>query len=341
MKFFVFIITMKIYNPSMHTEMRHLELIRAVAGAGTLTRAGLMLNLTQSALSHQLRDIESRLGAKLFSRDGRRLTLTPAGEHLLDTAHQVLAIVQRSEETIRQVATSARGVLRLTTACYTCYHWLPGVLKQYAVAHPNVDVRIDVSATDRPEEALLDGEIDLALVSERLTDRRLSSRPLFRDEYAVIMRPDHPLAQRAFIRAEDFANETLLSYSPWAESTICQRLLAPAGVVPGQLLQVRLTEAIIEMAKAGLGIGALSRWAIAPHVAAGTLHAAPLTRGGFVRTWSAAALKRTAQLPHVTGFVDILIEARPFDMPVAGAGNGSRPRPRRKRTSPAVARRVA
>jgi LysR family transcriptional regulator for metE and metH len=324
---------------AVHTEMRHLELVRAVASAGTLTRAGLMLNLTQSALSHQLRDIESRLGARLFSRDGRKLTLTPAGEHLLETANQVLAIVERSEDTIRQIGSTTRSVLRLTTECYTCYHWLPDVLKRYSGSQPDVDVRIDVSATDRPVQALLDGQIEVALISERVTDRRITVRPLFHDEYTVIMRPDHRLADRPFIRPEDFANETFLSYSPWTQSTVCQRLLAPAGVVPGQLLQVRLTEAIVEMAKAGIGIGVLSNWSVAPHVAAGTLRAVPLTRSRFGRTWSAAALKRTAGLPHIRDFVNILIEAQPFGMPIAATKRPSRKIGARKPS--AANRRVA
>jgi LysR family transcriptional regulator for metE and metH len=112
----------------MHTEMRHLQLVRAIANAGTLTQAGLVLNLTQSALSHQLRDIESRLGVRLFSRDGRRLTPTAAGLTLLDTANQVITIIERSEDAVRQAAGGERGLLRLTTECYTCYHWLPPVL---------------------------------------------------------------------------------------------------------------------------------------------------------------------------------------------------------------------
>ena len=334
---------MNAYNRPMQTEMRHLELVRAVAQAGSLTRAGLVLNLTQSALSHQLRDIETRLGARLFSRDGRTLTLTAAGQHLLDTANQVLAIVERSEEAIRQFTGSFFFNDTATTEIYTCYHWLPAVLKQYAAVHPTVDVRIDVNATDRPVEALLDNQIDLALVSTRPSDRRIDARLLFRDEYAVVMRPDHRLADRPFIRAEDFTSETFLSYSPWAASTVCQRLLAPAGVVPGQLLQVQLTEAILELAKAGVGIGVLSKWAVAPHVAAGALHAAPLTRGRFSRTWSAAALRRTAQQPYVADFINILIEARPFDMPLATVQQQrpARRSPGRKPTRQAARRRVA
>jgi LysR family transcriptional regulator for metE and metH len=317
--------------------MRHLQLVRAIAEAGSLTQAGIALHLTQSALSHQLRDIESRLGAKLFSRAGRRLALTTAGETLLKTAHEVIALIERSEDAIRQETDAGRGLLRITTECYTCYHWLPPVLNQYRRSHPHVEVRIDVSATDRPTAALIDGQIDLALVSERPQDRRIAARPLFYDEYVALVHPLHPLAKRAFLRPEDFASETLLTYSPASDSTIYQRLFVPAGVAPAKMMQVRLTEAMIELAKAGLGIGVLSTWAAAPHVAAGTVRAIPLTRGRFGRTWSAAMLKGMAKLPHVVDFVEILIAARPFDMPTTRgtqASISSRPPAAMRRRAP-------
>jgi LysR family transcriptional regulator for metE and metH len=134
----------------------------------------------------------------------------------------------------------------------------------------------------------------------------------------------------------------MLSYSPWAESTVCQRLLVPAGVTPAQLLQVRLTEAIVEMAKAGLGVGVLSKWAVAPHVAAGTLRALPLTRARFGRLWSAATLKRAAALPYVSDFIDCLVSTRPFEMePVRTAGRPKRRASRRATRTAAGARRVA
>src|SRR5262245_7853366 len=104
---------MKWNNGRMHSEMRHLLLVRAIAKAGTLTQAGLDLHLTQSALSHQLRDIETRLGVRLFTRDGRRLTLTPAGQRLLRTADEVIGLVERSEDAIRQEAGDGRGLLRI------------------------------------------------------------------------------------------------------------------------------------------------------------------------------------------------------------------------------------
>src|SRR5215831_7301395 len=169
----------------MDLEVRHLQLVSAVAELGSLTRAGDRLHLTQSALSHQLRDIESRLGAALFLRVGKRLVLTPAGERLLVSARDVLGRLERTETEIRQMGQERAGLLRLTTECYTCYHWLPGLLARYRRRFPRVEVRIDVESTRRPFEMLLAGRIDVAIVYSRVRDRRLATTPLFDDELVV------------------------------------------------------------------------------------------------------------------------------------------------------------
>jgi len=163
----------------MDLEVRHLQLVAAVADVGSLTRAGDRLQLTQSALSHQLRDIEERLGAALFLRIGRRLAPTPAGERLLESARDILDRLRQAEDAIRHLGQQRAGVLRITTECTTCYHWLPPLLTTYRGRFPAVEVRIDVEATSRPVQRLLDGAIDLALMSTPIRDRRLASRPVF------------------------------------------------------------------------------------------------------------------------------------------------------------------
>ena len=93
-------------------DLRHLQLVRAIAEEGSVTRAGLRLHLTQSALSHQLRDAEERLGVRLFERVGRRLLLAPAGERLLRSARTVLEELERAEEEVGRKGT-ARSLIRL------------------------------------------------------------------------------------------------------------------------------------------------------------------------------------------------------------------------------------
>ena len=292
----------------MKLELRHLRLIQTIASEGSVTKAGNRLHLTQSALSHQLLDAEKKLGVQLFTRVNKKMVLTPAGERLLKTAHTVIDEMRRVEDEIRQIALRREGSLRLSTECYTCYHWLPALLKVFNQKYPRIEVRIVVEATRDPHKALLEGKIDLALVSSSVKNSKLVYKPLFQDELVVVMSKQHPLASRAFLRAEDFQHEHLIIYSAPEESLVIQQVLAPAGVSPKKISNVQLTEAIIEMAKADIGIGILARWAVAPQIKAGTIHALPLTKKGLHRRWAAAILKSKSPPPYLLEFVRLLAD---------------------------------
>src|SRR5262245_41637485 len=123
-------------------EIRHLQLVKAIAEEGGVTRAGRRLHLTQSALSHQLRDAEERLDVRLFDRIGKRMVLTPAGERLLRSARGVIEEMESTEQEIRRDASRDGGRLRLTTQCNTVYHWLPSRLRLFHQAHPEVDLQV-------------------------------------------------------------------------------------------------------------------------------------------------------------------------------------------------------
>jgi LysR family transcriptional regulator for metE and metH len=296
----------------MILDVRHLRLVAAVVDTGSVTAAAKVLHLSQPALSHQLRDVEERLGTELFQRQGRRMLLTSPGKRVLEAARKVVAEVEAAEAEVSQLARPSQGLLRLATECYTAYHWLPGVLRRFSARHPGVEVRIAVDATRRPVDALLSGELDLGIVSEPVKHRRLTGAPLFEDELLAVMAPDHPLARKAVLHAADFAREHVLLYSiPLTESTLFQQVLVPAGVTPARVSRVELTEAMIEMAKAGLGVGLLARWAVAPELAKGTLTAVRVTRPGLKRHWHAAWPRAVRPPPWLGTFVELLAKAGP------------------------------
>ncbi len=307
----------------MDLEIRHLRLVAAVDDLGSLTRAGERLHLTQSALSHQLRDIESRLGTALFLRVGKRLVLTPAGERLLASARDVLDRLDRTEGEIRQMAEDRVGLIRLSTECYTCYHWLPPLLAKFRPAFPRVDVRIDVAATHRPLERMLAGKLELAIVSSPVKDRRLTVRPLFDDELVVISSPDHRFARQTHVKLADVRDETLFVYPPRDESLVLQNVLVPAGAPPARVEEVQLTEAITELVRAGLGIAILAPWAVRPLVERGALTARRLTARGLRRRWSAVMPKDLAAVDYIAGFVDLMSRNTPKQLPRSPA-SGSR-----------------
>jgi LysR family transcriptional regulator for metE and metH len=291
--------------------IRHLRLVTAVAEHRSLTKAGDVLHLTQSALSHQLSDIEQRLGTKLFLRLNKRMVLTPSGERLLESARSVLTELDCTEDAIRNGLQPRPVPLRISTECYTTYHWLPAVLKPFKQEFPNVDVRIDAGSTRRPLTPLIEGKLDLALMTSPVRDARLAVRPLFEDEHVAIVAPGHRLAARPHLRPSDFREERLFTYVPRDESRFVSEILEPAGVLPASIEPVQLTEALIEMVKAGLGVAVLARWAVMPHVRDGSLRAVRVTAQGYYRHWHAAMPKHLADADYLTAFVRLLIEHAP------------------------------
>ena len=271
-----------------------------------MTRAGEVLHLTQSALSHQLREIEDRLGLSLFLRMNKKMILTPAGERLLQTARQVLNELNRAEDHVMQIAANRQGILRISTECYTCYHWLPEVMKEFRRKFPGVEVKIDAEATHRPIQALLQGKLDLGIVSDVHSDKQLHYRPLFEDEFVAVMSVDHPLAARPYLVAKDFADQNLILYVSPEESTVFEKILRPAGITPARVSTVPLTEAIIEMVKAGLGISVLAGWAVKEQIRAGKIATCPLTRRGLRRQWQAVTIKQDVTPAYIDEFIALL-----------------------------------
>jgi LysR family transcriptional regulator, regulator for metE and metH len=294
----------------MHLEIRHLKLVAAIAETGSVTQAGNRLHLTQSALSHQLRDAEEQLRVPLFERRNRRMSLTAAGERLLQSARTVLEELARAEKEIQECngIGAAKGVLRLSTECYTVYHWLPPRLRLFQHKFPAVDFQLVIEATDSPFEALLEGKLDLAIVCDPIRNRKIRYTPLFEDEVVIIVPPEHRLAGKKFAAPTDFAAENLIIYPPKDDSTVLNRFLTPAGISPRKIQEVMLTDVIIEMVRGGLGVAALAKWAVSPQIDSGAVVGLSLTEQGFRRTWSAAQVRDSRTPAYVEEFIRVLAE---------------------------------
>ena len=293
----------------MNIEIRHLQMVKAVAASGSVTQAARDLHLTQSAVSHQLHAIEARLGTPLFFRVGKRMVVTAAGGRILETARRILDEITAAEEDVRRHRAGERSVIRVCAQCNTGYHWLPSLIGTFGRQHPGVEVSIAVECTMRPLEALLEGQLDVAIMTDTVRSSHVRTRRLFEDEHAVIVAPDHRFATQAFVSPNDLADERLLLYSSSPDDSFTiQKILKPAGVVASRVSFVMLTEAILEMVKARLGVGVMQTWAIAPALRAGDVRAVPITASGIRRQWRAATLTQAGRVPHVDAFIDLLAE---------------------------------
>lgn len=290
-------------------DVKHLRLVRAVAEQGTVTRAAASLFLTQSALSHQLLTLEKRVGAPLFLREGKRMTPTAAGRRLLASAERILADLASLEDELRRVASGRDVRIRLSTECYTTYAWLPRAMEDFTREHPSVEIQIAAEAAPVAIQALLDGRLDVAVAFNAAMDPRLESVPLFEDELVALMRPDHRLASRPYLVPPDFAPEHLLVYSALEHSTFYLTVLEPACIRPRRVSTAHLTEAMVEMARAGMGIPVLARWAVADQIGRG-LVAVPITETGVRRHWRGVFRKGDPAERQIRAFLASIL-ARP------------------------------
>jgi LysR family transcriptional regulator for metE and metH len=314
-------------------DTRTLRLVLAIVDEGGLTRAARRLNLTQSALSHQLKQVEGALGVTLFLRQKRSMVLTDAGQRLLERARPIVADLDALGVEMRDHAAGARGRLRIATECYTCYEWLPPVLLRFHRRYPGIDVGIVAEATSDPLAALDRGDIDLAIITRGGESSAIETLDLFRDELLLVVPPDHPLSTRRFVRPRDLEREHLLLYTPPSENFFYRDFFSETQR-PGRVDVVRLTEAILSMVRAGLGVTVAAAWAIAPELATGKLVGVRIGARGYRRDWMAAV--RRSPGPHPARIKDFvrLVAATVSPAPLAQHRGATRARERPSQDTP-------
>jgi LysR family transcriptional regulator, regulator for metE and metH len=286
--------------PRPRLEVRDLEFALALAAAGTTAGAASALGITQSAVSRALSQAEARVGARLFERGARGVTPTAAGERLVAEAGPVLAQLCELE---RQVAAPAVAPtrLRLVCECYTAYRWLPSAVANLRHRLPGLELDVAVEHTHDPVGALTRDEIDVALLTTAPLPRAgagrgaFAERPLFSDEVVFVVATSHPLAGRRSITPDDLCCYPVLSGdAPAAE--VRWFLTSVFGRKPPKLdfVKLPLTEAIIDTARAGMGIAILSEWMAGGYVEGGGLALKRLSSGPLRRPWR-IAYRRGAQ----------------------------------------------
>jgi LysR family transcriptional regulator for metE and metH len=273
-------------------EIRHLKLIKLIVEEGSMANAIDKLFLTPSALSHQLKEAELQLGAKIFFRLNKKLVLTPAGKKVYDCANLILDEITKLNNQVKELLSGETGRIRICTECYTSYHWLPSVLKKFNAQCPRIEVRVVFEAMNRPLQKLLAGEIDMVITNDPLPSDSIEFIELFKDEMGLVIPYDHPLANKSFVDAEDFTDLNLIIHSEPIETVfVYKKLLKPNGKNPKSMTILPLTEAAIEMVRSDMGVMVMPKWTIKPYLVAGDIMVKRLTEDGLYRHQYLAILK--------------------------------------------------
>lgn len=257
--------------------------------------------------THQLKNLEEEVGTTVFNRINKKLVLTRAGERLLQSSRKILDELQQTHREISQLVDGESGVIRLSTECYTSYHWLPSIIKAFKKQYPKVEVEIIADSEMAPEEKLLAGKLDIALVHQGIKDSNIKYMQLLDDELLTIFSADHQFQKKDIILPSDFKEENLITHSRnFESSTLNQKVLKRYNITPANITYVQLTGAALEMVQADLGITVMPYWMASNYLNPNKLSYQRITKNGIFRKWNVATLKNQYTPSYIPYFAKLL-----------------------------------
>jgi len=287
-------------------ERIHLIVVREVERSGSLTAAAEILGLTQSALSHSIKKLESQLGTEIWRREGRHLRLTQAGEQVLAVANQVLPQLDLAEQRLRQVAQGQRGTLRIGMECHPCYRWLLNVVAPFLTAWPSVEVDVKQNVQFDGIAALRGFEIDLLVTPDPIFKPGLSFEPVFDYELVLAVAQSHALANAAHIEPPQLKDEVLITYPVTTDRLdIYTQFLLPAGVTPERQKTVENTDIMMQLVASRRGVAALPRWLVKEYAPQMRIVDVRLGKAGIFKQIFVGVREGDTSIDYVDGFVDL------------------------------------
>ena len=290
----------------MNIELKHLRTILAIHKTGSLQRATEMLNMTQSAISHQLRYIREQIGVELFVPETRPLKLSPEGLELIEAAERILSEVDKLKSRFVDLRSGQTGRMFIAIECHACFEWLFPVLNLFRDHHSNVDVDIKPGLAFKAIEALQNEEVDLVISADPEELAGIEFHELFTYEPIFIASRNHPLSKRPYIDAEDFADQNIITYPvPKERLDLFNLLLLPAGIEPLSIRQIELTSVILLLVSANKGVSVLPDWVLQSSRETDHLTQKRLTKKGTRRKLYAAVRRRDSEKLYIKTFLSL------------------------------------
>lgn len=286
-------------------ELRHLKTLSALRDAGSLVEAAERVHLTQSALSHQIKDLEDRLNCSLFIRKTKPICFTSAGQRLLTLADEILPMIRNTERDIARLAGGEAGRLNLCIECHSCFDWLMPTIDHFRQHWPEVELDLSSGFSFQPLPALARGDLDLVITSDPEPRNGIIYVPLFTYESRLAISKQHRLMARRFIHPEDLVQETLITYPVEHQRLdIFNHFLDDADVEPAAIRTAELTVMMLQLVASGRGVAALPNWALHEYIQRDYIASKPLGEKGVWCTLFAAIREDQKEAEFMVDFLN-------------------------------------
>lgn len=290
-------------------ELRHLRTLVALRDTGSLVEAAERVHLTQSALSHQLKELEGRLEDALFLRKTRPVQFTPSGQRLLALADQILPQVKLAERDLERMAAKRNARLHMAIECHSCFQWLMPTIDEFRHVAPDVEIDILGSNVFEPLNSLKREQLDLVITADPRPIEGITYVPLFGFQSLLAIARDHSFAGKQWVVPEDLRDQTLIIYPvEHSRLDIFNLFLTPAGVYPQEVRTAELTMMMMQLVASGRGVSALPNWALSEYLERDYVKAVQLGEDGVWSTLYAAIRSEQEALDWMRAFLDMARE---------------------------------
>ena len=267
-------------------DSRQIRAFSVLARTGSFTQAARELNLTQSAISHSLRALESDVGCRLLDRVGKRAHLTQAGEQLLEHATRILQEMESARQNLKHLGKWGKGRLRLGASTTACQYLIPSVLREFKESFPEYTITIESGDAPDVVSSLLQQRIDLALTVEGSRQPQLEFHPLFTDSLEFLLSPLHPWAKAGRVDRDEIPRQSYILYSKHSVTfRLIEEYFRHEEMVLNTVIELGSMEATKEFVKLGIGLSILAPWIARKELEEGSLAALPLGRRKLTRCW--------------------------------------------------------
>jgi LysR family transcriptional regulator, regulator for metE and metH len=291
-------------------EIKHLRTLSTLNNTGSLVEAARQLHLTQSALSHQLKELEGRLNCSLFIRKSRPIRFTVAGVRLLELADSVLPEISSAERDLSRFVSGDAGRLHMAVECHSCFQWLMPAIDSFRDSWPEVELDFTSGFSFLPLPALKRGNLDLVVTSDPRPIEGISYIPLFSYQPMLALSRHHRLANKTFIEAEELEQETLITYPVEIERLdIFNQFLIPAGISPAKVRHADMTLMMLQLVASGRGVAGLPNWALYEYLKKDYVVARRLGKEGLWNTLYAAVREEQKDLAYLQDFIKTAIDS--------------------------------
>ena len=249
------------YHIFVFMELKYFRLIKTIAEEGSIANSSERLFLTQSALSHQLRELEERLGFKVFHRTRNKWELTQEGSELYKLANKLFSSIDEGFSAIKHIKEGSKGSIKLSAECQSFFHSIPSFIQKMGILYPEIDIDVTLGATLQTISQVLSEDIDIAIVTSKPESDELSSILVFKDEIFVLMHKENPLNNLDYLDASHFGNVHLLINSfPLEGVAVYEQFLKPNKINPIKISAIPFTEITLSMINANMGIMCAPKW---------------------------------------------------------------------------------